>query len=84
MNQTQSIDDSTSTWKLSLEGKTSLLTDRQNPYTGSLSPMQLNHRALKHLFALVSVPSLSAPKKILTEEPRNRAILELLAQMQRN
>lgn len=32
--------------------------------------MQLNRRAFKHVFALVSVPSLSAPKKILKEDQR--------------
>lgn len=32
--------------------------------------MQLNRRAFKHLFALVSVPSLSAPKKILKEDQK--------------
>lgn len=44
------------------------LTVRQNPHTGHTSDMQLNHRAFKHVFALVRVPSLPDPKKILAEE----------------
>lgn len=32
--------------------------------------MQLNHRAFKHVLALVRVPSLPDPKKILAEEQK--------------
>lgn len=53
---------------------------RQNPHTGHTSVMQLNHRAFKHIFALVRVPSLPAcpqEKNNRRTETRNRVILEL-------
>lgn len=43
---------------------------RQNPHIGHTPVMQLNHRAFKHVFSFVRVPSLPAPKKILTEEQK--------------
>lgn len=43
---------------------------RQHPPTGHTSTLQLNHRAFKCLFALISVPSLSDPKKILAEKQK--------------